>query len=86
MLTIYTKENYDAFFDSNKSKSYSLIYYIETMLILYLIDACVLVNILVTKKSKMLFAILYYFYNTSMLTLCIINSFLNKFTFINDKN
>ncbi len=47
------------FFNLNKSKSCLLIYYIKTILILYLINACVLANILIAKKSKILFAILY---------------------------
>ncbi len=56
------------------------------MLILYLTNACVLVNILITKKSKILFVILYYIYNISMLSLYIANFFLNKFIFVNDKS
>ncbi len=49
MLIIYIEKNYNTFFNSNKSKFYLLIYYIKTMLILCLINACVLVNILITK-------------------------------------
>jgi len=56
------------------------------MLILYLINICVLVNILIAKKNKILFAILYYVYNIFMLSLYIINSFLNKFIFVNNKS
>ncbi len=52
MFTIYIEKNYDAFFNSNKNKSYLLIYYIKIMLILCLIDTCVLINILITKKIK----------------------------------
>ena len=86
MFIIYIKKNYNAFFNSNKNKFYSLIYYIKIMLILCLINACVLINVSITKKSKMLFAILYYVYNTFMLNLCIASFFLNKFIFINDKS
>ncbi len=85
MFTICTKKNYNASFNLNKSKFYLLIYYIKTMLILYLINIYILIDILIT-KSKMLFIILCYIYNTSMLSLCIIDSFLNKFIFINDKS
>ena len=56
------------------------------MLILYLTNIYILINIFVTKKSKMLFTILCYFYNTSILSLYIANSFLNKFIFINNKS
>ncbi len=52
MFTIYIEENYNAFFNLNKSKFYSLIYYIKIMLILCLTNVCVLINILITKKSK----------------------------------
>ncbi len=86
MFTICTKKNYNAFFDSNKSKSYSLIYYIKTILILYLTNICVLIDILIAKKSKILFAILCYVYNTFILNLYIASSFLNKFIFVNDKS
>ncbi len=86
MLTIYIEENYNIFLNLNKSKSYLLIYYTKIMLILYLINVCVLINILIIKKSKILFAILYYIYNTSILSLYIINFFLNKFISINNKN
>jgi len=56
------------------------------MLILYLINACILINILIIKKSKILFVILYYIYNISMLNLYIVDFFLNKFIFINNKS
>jgi len=69
------KKNYNTFLNLNKSKSYSLIYYIKIMLILYLINACILINILIIKKSKILFAILYYIYNIFMLSLYIISFF-----------
>ncbi len=74
------------FFDLNKSKFYLLIYYIKIMLILCLINVYVLINISITKKSKILFAILCYIYNTFMLSLYIANFFLNKFISINNKN
>ncbi len=80
------KKNYNTFFNSNKNKSYLLIYYTKIMLILYLINACVLINVLITKKNKILFAILYYVYNIFILNLYIINSFLNKFISINNKS
>jgi len=85
MFTIYIEKNYNASLNSNKNKFYSLIYYIKTILILYLINICVLANVLIT-KSKILFAILYHVYNTSMLSLCIVSFFSNKFIFINNKS
>ena len=57
--TIYLEENYNTFFNSNKNKSCLLIYYIKTILILYLTNTCILFNILITKQNKILFAILY---------------------------
>ncbi len=63
-----------------------LIYYIKTILILYLTNICVLINILIAKKSKILFAIFCYVYNMSILSLYIASSFLNKFIFVNNKN
>ncbi len=63
-----------------------LIYYTKIILILYLINIYILANILIAKKNKILFAILYYIYNISILSLYIINSFLNKFISINNKN
>ncbi len=86
MLTIYLEKNYNIFFNLNKSKFCSIIYYTKTILILYLINTCVLTNILVTKINKILFAILYYIYIIFILSLYIINSFLNKFIFINNKS
>ncbi len=86
MLTIYIKENYNVFFNSNKNKFYLLIYYIKTILILCLTNIYVLTNILIAKKNKILSTILYYVYNTSILSLYIANSFLNKFIFVNNKN
>ncbi len=86
MLTIYIKENYNVFFNSNKNKFYLLIYYIKTILILCLTNIYVLTNILIAKKNKILSTILYYVYNTSILSLYIANSFLNNFIFVNNKN
>ena len=86
MLTIYIKKNYNIFFDLNKSKSYSLIYYIKIILILCLINVYVLINVLIIKRNKMLFIILCYVYNTFMLSLYIANFFLNKFISINNKS
>ncbi len=86
MFTIYIKKNYNTFFSLNKSKFYLLIYYTKTILILYLINICILINILIAKKNEILFVILYYIYNISMLNLYIVNSFLNKFIFVNNKN
>ena len=56
MFTIYLEKNYNTFLNSNKSKSRIIINYIKTMLILCSINACVLINILITRKSKILFA------------------------------
>ncbi len=86
MLTIYIEENYNASFNLNKNKSYLLIYYIKIILILYLINACVLINISITKKSKILFAILCYVYNIFILSLYIASFFSNKFISINNKS
>ncbi len=62
MLTIYLEKNYNISLNSNKSKSRTIINYIKITLILYLIDVCVLINILITKKNKILFANLYFVY------------------------
>ncbi len=85
MFTIYIEENYNISFNSNKSKFCLLIYYTKIILILYLIDACVLIDILIA-KSKILSTILYYIYNISMLSLYIVDSFLNRFIFVNNKS
>ncbi len=76
MLTIYLKKDYVAFLNLNKSKFRVLIYYIKTILILYLTNACVLINVFITKINKILFAILCYVYITLMLSLYLANFFL----------
>jgi len=52
IFIIYLKENLDTSFNLNKSKFCTIINYIKFILILYLIDACVLINILIIKKNK----------------------------------
>ncbi len=52
MLTIYLEENYNTFLNSKKSKSCTIINCIKIILILYLIDIDILIDILIVKKSK----------------------------------
>ncbi len=80
------KKKYNTFFNLKKSKFCLRICYIKIILILYLIDVCVLINILIAKNNKILFTILYYIYIISILNLYIANSFLDKFDFINNKS
>ena len=55
MFTIYLEENYNTSFDSKKNKSCIIINYIKTILILYLININILINILIAKKSRIIF-------------------------------
>jgi len=52
MLTICLEENYNIALNLKKSKSCTIINFIQTILILYLIDTSVLINILIAKKNK----------------------------------
>ncbi len=52
MLTIYLQKNYNTSLNLKKSKSRIIINYIKIILILYLIDANILINTLIVKKSK----------------------------------
>ncbi len=52
MLTVYLEENYNISLNLKKSKFCTIIKYIKTMLILYLINASVLIDILIIKKNK----------------------------------
>ncbi len=54
---------------------YLLIYYIEIILILKLIDICILTNILIAKKHKILSAIIYYIFIISILNLYLADFF-----------
>ncbi len=63
-----------------------LIYYTETILILYLTDIFVLTDIPIAKKNKIQSAILYYFYNISILNLYIADSFSDRFISVNNKS
>ncbi len=52
MFTIYLKKNYKKIFNLKKNESCTIINYIKIILILYLININILINILIKKKNK----------------------------------